>query len=292
MSLAELVRWLVRASVFANVAALGARSKPGDTLLVLRAWDQLLRAFVAMQVILPVCTVLLVQALHLSPPVKIALVALSVSPVPPLMPRKASGVQSVEAYAIGLLTAMAVASLLWVPIALEILERVFDVPLQLTALTVGLIVLQTVVLPLGVGILLRRLAPRAAEKLVRPALAVGGALLLLGMVVIVVAAHATLGQLLGDGTLAAVIAWTALGLAVGHWLGGPDPARRAVLAVATSSRHPAVAIAIAQQNFPDQKLAPAAVLLALLANVFVTSAYVAWVKRKARVGFTAEARAR
>jgi len=283
VGLIQIVRWLVRASIFANVAALGAGSKIGDALSVLRTREQLLRAFVAMQLVWPLCTVLMVRALPLSPPVKIALVALSISPLPPLLPRKASGAREAEGYAVGLLTAMALVSLVWIPIVLELLERVFSVPLQLTPWLIGVILVETIALPLGAGMLARRLWPRFAERLVRPATAVGGVLLLLGALLIVVRAHAALWQLLGDGTLLTILVWTTLGLAVGHWLGGPGLRRRAVLAVATSSRHPAVAIAIAQQNFPEQKLAPAAVLLALLASAFVTGAYVAWIKRRAAV---------
>jgi bile acid:Na+ symporter, BASS family len=75
-----------------------------------------------------------------------------------------------------------------------------------------------------------------------------------------------------------------VGLAVGHLLGGPDPEDRTVLALSTAMRHPAIAIAIAQSNFPDQKLAPAAILLYLLVSVIAAAPYLKWTKRHREAG--------
>jgi len=75
----------------------------------------------------------------------------------------------------------------------------------------------------------------------------------------------------------AVLALVAL--AAGHLLGGPDPEDRAVLALSSAARHPAIAIAIAHVNFPDQKLAPAAVLLYVLVSGIVTVPYLKWAAR-------------
>jgi BASS family bile acid:Na+ symporter len=69
----------------------------------------------------------------------------------------------------------------------------------------------------------------------------------------------------------------------GHWLGGPDSDDRTALAIASSMRHPGVALAIARLNFPEEPLVPAAVILFLLINVIVTLPYGAW-RRKAHAG--------
>lgn len=39
-----------------------------------------------------------------------------------------------------------------------------------------------------------------------------------------------------------------------HWLGRPDPDDRTALAIASSMRHPGVALAIARLNFPEEML--------------------------------------
>ncbi|MGH7358585.1 MAG: hypothetical protein ACREJR_07215, partial [Candidatus Rokuibacteriota bacterium] len=74
-----------------------------------------------------------------------------------------------------------------------------------------------------------------------------------------------------------------------HWLGGPDPDDRTALAIASSIRHPGVALTIARLNFPEEPLAPAAVLLFLLVSVIATLPYGAW-RRHVHVGRAAATR--
>jgi len=77
--------------------------------------------------------------------------------------------------------------------------------------------------------------------------------------------------LIGDGTLLSLAAFALIGYFVGYFLGGPAPEERSVLALATASRHPAIAVAIAQANFPEQKLAIPAIVLYLIVCGVVTS---------------------
>jgi BASS family bile acid:Na+ symporter len=63
-----------------------------------------------------------------------------------------------------------------------------------------------------------------------------------------------------------------------------------VLALATASRHPAVAMAIAHANFPQQRLAGAAVFLYLILGGILSALYLSWIKRKGTAGAPAEAR--
>jgi len=72
----------------------------------------------------------------------------------------------------------------------------------------------------------------------------------------------------------------AIGLIVGHLLGGPDPRDCVVLALATASRHPGVALAIAAANFPQEKRVLGAILLYLLISLVVSVAYLAWRRRE------------
>ncbi|MGH6952278.1 MAG: Na+-dependent transporter, partial [Vitreimonas sp.] len=87
--------------------------------------------------------------------------------------------------------------------------------------------------------------------------------------------------LIRDGTLVALVAFAAIGLLVGHLLGGPDPDDRTVLALASAAHHPAIAITLARINAPDDQGVPAAILLYLLVCAVVTFPYVAWRKRSA-----------
>ena len=84
--------------------------------------------------------------------------------------------------------------------------------------------------------------------------------------------------MIGRFSLVVMIVFAVIGLAVGHWLGGPDPDDRSVLALATSARHPAVALAITH-NATDRPGVMAAVLLVLVVSSVVSGPYVKWRRR-------------
>lgn len=74
------------------------------------------------------------------------------------------------------------------------------------------------------------------------------------------------------------------GTAVGHFLGGPVAEDRMVLAIATSSRHPGLALAIAKANYPEQgMLIAGAVVIYLIFRLILAIPYVRW-RRHAALG--------
>jgi BASS family bile acid:Na+ symporter len=70
------------------------------------------------------------------------------------------------------------------------------------------------------------------------------------------------------------------GMAAGHLLGGPAAEDRTVLAIATAARHPALALAIAKANFPEQSpLVAGAVVIYLLLRLILSIPYTRWRKQ-------------
>jgi bile acid:Na+ symporter, BASS family len=131
--------------------------------------------------------------------------------------------------------------------------------------------------PLIFGIALHQLAPTFAERAAKPVAQVADVLLLIAVIPILIRVWPAVFSLVGNGTVLIMLVIAMLALASGHLLGGPDPDDRGVLALASSARHPG--IAIAHLNFPDQKLAPAAVILYLLVSAIVTAPYLKWTAR-------------
>jgi BASS family bile acid:Na+ symporter len=279
MTLAELTPLVLIASVVAIVVSLGLSAEPGDLTYVLRRPGLLARSLLAMAVATPLLAVLLVRTFALPAPVALTLVALSLAPVPPILPRKQKKAGGAGAYALGLLVAAGLVSIVWVPIALELIERAFGVALGMPPLAVARLVAMTVLLPLAAGAIVARLAPRVAGPAALVLSRLGGLLLVLGLAVVLVAQWPAIASLLGDGSALAFALFVLVALAVGHALGGPDPADRTVLALATASRHPGVALAIAQINLPGERSLMAAVLLFLLVNAVASIPYVAWRRR-------------
>lgn len=280
MSLRTLIPIVLQASVLLNVFAIGLRASAHDATYLFRRPGELVRALLSMNVLMPLFAIVLVSIFELSPAVRIALVALSVSPIPPLLPNKMVKAGGTDSYAIGLLIAVGLLAIIFVPLAMEIIERLRSVPLQMTVASIARLIFVTTLLPLGLGVGVHSLAPALAPRLAKPTARVAGIGLLACVVAILFAAAPAIWALIGNGTVIALAAFVIVGLAFGHFLGGPAPENRTSLAISTASRHPGIALAIAQANFPEQKLAMAAVLLYLLVNAVVSVPYLLWTKRR------------
>ncbi|MBC6981341.1 bile acid:sodium symporter [Caulobacter sp. 17J80-11] len=282
MTLAELIPLLMKASVAAMVIAMGLQADRGELTWLLRQPGLLARSLVSMILIAPVLATGAALVFRLTHMAEVMLVALSLAPVPPLLPRKQKKAEGREAYALSLLVCAAVASIVSIPIWVEVVERVAGVPLRMTAAAVAKIVLVTVLAPLAVGALVRVLAPRFAAELARPLSTLALAALALGLLAVLAKAWPAIMAQVGDGTLLAIVAFVALSLAVGWALGGPEPSDRTVLALSTATRHPGVALAIVSANYPGEKGAAATLLLFLLVGGVVSGVWLAVRKRRAK----------
>jgi BASS family bile acid:Na+ symporter len=279
MRLATLIPLVLQASIVLNVIGLGLNASPQDATALFRRPSQLLRLLCAMHVVMLACAVALAINFALHRAVKIALVALAVSPIPPLLPKKTLKAGGEASYTIGLLVAVALLAIIFVPVAVELLGRAFGTPSHMSLGAVARLVLLTVLVPLGVGMAMRSLAAAFAARIARSVSLVATVLLIASALPILFTAWPTIVSLTGDGTMIALAAFVLVGLAVGHLLGGPDPEDRIVLALSTASRHPGVALTIAHATFPEQQLVLAAVLLYLLVSSIVSLPYLAWSRR-------------
>ena len=276
----SLPMMLVIASALLLVSALGLRASVHDATYLFRRPRELVRAIVVMHVLMPVIAVAVVLIFDFHQAVNIALIALTVSPILPVLPIKLVRAGATESHAIGLLVASGVLAIVLVPVGMEILERVLDLPLQMAAGSVATLIIVSVLLPFGLGAAVRRSWPVLAERLARPILQIAGITVLLFFFAVFLSAAPAIWTLVGNGTVIAFAGFVLVGQAIGHTLGGPELENRAALALSTGSRHPGIALAIAEANFPDQTLATAALLLYLFVTAVVSIPYVAWSKRR------------
>lgn len=280
MNLQTLIPLVLLVSVLLLVFAIGARASWHDATYLFRRPGELLRAVLAMNILMPLFAVVLIMLFDFHPAVKIAVVAMSVSPIPPLLPGKLMKSGGTESYAVGLLIAAGVLSIITVPLSMEILARVFNLPLQMTASAVASTIAIGILIPIAIGLLAHHFAPAIAERLSSVFSKVAGIALLVSLLAILVSAAPAIWTLIGNGTVIAFALFAIAGLAIGHFLGGPQPENRVALAVSTASRHPGIAIAIAAANFPQEKLVLASVLLYLLVNAVVSIPYLSWIRRQ------------
>lgn len=280
MTVQEAILLAVQASIVITVFSFGLDATVDDVLYVVRRPGRLLRSVVAMFVLMPLVAIALDKAFELRHETEIALAALSLSPVPPLLVKKQGRAGGRESYALGLLVTMGVLSLGVVPLGVVLMTQVFGRHFEMPLAGIATVILKAVILPLAAGMAVRAVLPKVAGRMVRPA-GIAGTVLLVAVALLIVGAsrHAILA-LVGDGTILALLVFIVVGLAAGHWLGGPDRRDRAVLALSTASRHPGIASALATVNFPGEHGVTAAIMLYLLINVAASLVYVAWQRKR------------
>ena len=270
MSVQTLIPLLLKTSIFLTVFALGLQATFADATFLFRRPRLLIRGFMSMDLTMPLLALLLVMTLNLHPAVKIAMVALSVSPVPPIFPKKQLKAGGEEDYTIGLLVATVVLAIAVIPITMVIFGRITGVPLSMSALSVAVIVFKTVLTPLLLGIVLHAVASKLAGRIAKPIGNIAAAILILSALPALFVLIRDNLALFVDGTLVALAVFALIGYIIGNFFGGPDPRDRSVLAAATASRHPGLALAIAHANFPNQKLVVPTVILYLIVSGVVT----------------------
>src|SRR6185295_2138515 len=104
MNITSIILLVLKTSIMLSVFAIGLKATFADVTFLFRNPGHLFRALLSMNVLMPL----------------IALVAISVSPIPPVLPNKALKAGGKEDYTIGLLVAMAILSIIFIPIAIEI----------------------------------------------------------------------------------------------------------------------------------------------------------------------------
>ena len=146
-------------------------------------------------------------------------------------------------------------SLLVAPIASQLLlepEGPRSLPWSRQRLRGGVFLL----LPLLLGMWIRARAPAWAEKLYKPAMLIS-TLCFIASVVISLGLRQDALNALGSGAVIAMLAFVVITMAVGWFLGGPDPDSRQVLAVSTNLRNVGLAYVLVEDCCGDPLLASA-----------------------------------
>jgi len=261
-----------------TVLSVGMRTTFDDAFYLFKNPTLLFRALLAMNVIMPLFVGLLTWLFDLEPIVIIVLIALSVSPVPPILPGKAFKAGGRKSYTIGLLTMASLLSIVLVPLTLQIFETAFSRSVKFSPTDVALTIFIGVIAPLTTGIFIHlgglEFSDRAGAFIGRLATVV----LIFAVVPVLFMSLPKIWQLIGNGTVLALLAFIVFGLTVGHLLGGPDPDDRTVLAISVSGRHPGIAMAISgvAATAVGTEHAAAVILLYLIIGAIVGGQYIKW----------------
>jgi bile acid:Na+ symporter, BASS family len=280
MTFADLIPIAIKLSIVLLVFALGLRADWRDAVSLFRQPRLLVRSILAMAILMIAFVVAIASVFDLRPPVRIAILALAISPVPPLLPNRQQIAGGSHSYAIGLMVAAALIAIVLMPFFVAVLGGYFDAETHMAFRQVAAIVAVSVIAPLAAGMFVRYVAPEFAGRIVKPVSIFANVLLVVAALIVLFNLSEPIWRMIGHGVLVVLALFTLVGIAIGHFLGGPNPDDRTVLALATGIRHPGLAMAIASVNFPDQKIAVLAVVVChVLVGLILSIPYLIWRKR-------------
>ena len=280
MTMQHILALTLQASIALTVLGLGLTESWRDASCLFRQPRLLLRSILSMSIVMPLVAVAMAKLFTLPIEIGVALVALSIAPVPPVLFKRELGGGGRRAYVVGLLVAMGLLSIVLVPLSVALLNAVFSTSALVLPTVVAKIILTSVLAPLAVGLLIRQWFP-AAERVSAHIIALGTVLLLAAAGVVLWSLWPVTRTFLGNGLVLILVVFALLGLCVGHLLGGPVPGDRTTLAMATSARHPAVAVAIASGTQASKQSVLAVILLYVIVAAIVGFPYQKWRARSA-----------
>jgi len=266
---------LLKSSIAALIFAIGMTATADDITYLWRRPFLFLKSIIAMYVVMPVVAVMMGRAFDLPQQTELALVVLVICAGAPLLPRKLIKFGGDPAYVFRLIVTTSILAIVSVPVSLHLLAEVIS--FDTTAITpsqVSRVILKTLLLPLGMGMLLRLVAPALAGRIGDPLMKIAG----ISMAISSIAALFVGFRLVfavGLPTLIAFAAFTSVAILAGHLLGGPKPSDRTSLSIACTSRHIGLALLIAANARGQQAL----VLAYLLASAVVSIPYVRLVSK-------------
>lgn len=281
MDVKHLVVVAFQVSLFVIVFGYGLRAEFGDLLYLFRRPALLVRSLVAVLVVMPAVAVVLARSFDFEPTVEIALVALAISPLPPLLPTREAKAGGGQRYGLGLMVVLAVLSIALVPLAVQLIGAVFGRAFVTTPGTIFIVSSTSILLPLAAGMVTRAVATPFADVIAKHVERAGKIFMPVACAVLIAAALPDVWRLVGNGTFLAITVFVVTGFAVGHLMGGPEPEHSAVLAFSAACRHPGTALAVAAANYPDQNLR-AAVLIYIAVNLVVGLLYAYWHRNRLR----------
>ena len=271
----ETLLLVLKISVSGLIFAIGLGSTVGDLTYLWRRPGQLARALLAMYVAVPLAVSLLAKALPLPESVRLAVFVLAISAGAPLLPKKLSNLGR-EGYVFSLVVASSLVAIVAVPAWMELLGRVVGRDSSLEPWKVAVMIGKAFLAPLALGMVLHAVMPKLAETLSDWIGRLAGAALAIAALVLLVAGRRLIFEA-GWMPLLGLAGMAVVALAIGHLLGGPDPADRKALAVSCVSRHIGIAI-LAASTVPGPRTS-ALVLVYLVASVLVTAPYLKWQPR-------------
>lgn len=266
-------------TVFAVMFDIGLAIVPGEFRWVLRRPGLMLKGIFSVLVAVPVLALVVIRLLELPRAAEVGILLMAISPGAPVALSRSLGAGGHQVYAPALQMAVVVLAVLSMPLWVAALDEVYSGAATVAPGHLARQVTIAQLLPLGLGMLTRRLNEGIAGW-IEPRLRrlAGAAIVALVMLVLIDIWQAVAGA--GLRVALAIALVTVLALVIGHLLGGPEPATRTATAICTAARNPGLALLVATLNAAPPAIS-ATVLAYLAVSAFTVLPYVFWRARAA-----------
>jgi len=269
---------LLQVTLFTSVLTLGFKATLAEPFFLFRRPHLFIRTFLAIYIVVPIVTISILAVIQLPESMKIGIILLTISPVAVASPHKMLVLGANPPYVYSLLISLSLFAVITVPVSLAILT---SLPLandaSISPFQVAKSIAQTVLLPLVIGTIIRRIVPRLADRFAEPINNISSKIMMGSLLVLLILNFDGIIEM-GILSLIVLLILTAVALIFGHLLGGPALGDRAALAIAASQRQMAIAAIIAAINFPSA-VTIAVIVSYLLITMLATIAYTKWCKK-------------
>ncbi|MDH3688725.1 MAG: sodium dependent transporter [Gammaproteobacteria bacterium] len=280
----------VTLTIFTLMLTIGVNHSLEHLGSVWRQRDVLLRALLAVIVLVPLVVIVLLWVFDLPPAVATGLAVLAAAPGAPLTHKRSQMAGADLTYVASLQLTLALLAVVVTPLTLAIFYGLFELDIErVSALKVAQQVAQVTFLPVIIGLALQRFAPQLVAVIGKPLNVIADALfmlLMLALIVLLVIAPDMRAMLkVGWPAIAAILIMVVAALAIGHGLGGPAQDRRSALAVASIARNVGLALFVVGLSDAGHTSIPTIVTYMILGAVIAVP-YAIWSKRQVQSATT------
>lgn len=247
------------AFVSSSMFSVGTSLKMGELLSHMRNVRLIVSSFIASFILVPLSAVIISTLLFLDEPYRIGLILFSMTAGTEALPTLARRVKGNEAYAVTLMIAQILISMVAVPVIVTLASPEVNIAMSALLLKLSLIVF----FPLVAGLFIKARWSKVAPKLHRVFHLISNIFIAIVLVLVLFHGYAKVVSVFGSrALLAGFILFSAAAL-IGYFLGGPAIEIRKVLSLGSCGRNISIALLVASQAFSDPKVAIMVVVMSI-----------------------------
>jgi BASS family bile acid:Na+ symporter len=244
-----------------------------EILAPLREPHRIVRVLIGNFVLVPLLAVAIVHGFALDPPLALGFILLGTAAGAPFLIKLVAITRADLALGTALLVLLVLGTVVFMSIAVPLLAP--DAAVDAGAIALPLVL--SLLLPLGVGLLVRQTAPRWARRLQPIARTLSTVSLVVLLVATLLANLDGLVDILTSRTAFAILLFVLGSFVIGYLIASPHPERRVVLGLGTAQRNIAAATVVAAEGFrgPDTLVL---VVVSSMVGLFVLIPTARWLR--------------